>query len=482
MNRLRDAVEDLRRGFEEHFKSPGSSSLFLGLACNLAFVGQVYFWPAMWHTSAFMVSYTDASYLAQLFCALVIVWRLRRGRPIVSSRAVLWGLAALVQVTLVVYCVLFGVGIPVPDPVNWLFGALFGIYLPLAMTSWFAVHIGKGPLGVIWNVILSAVFAGFVIWVFSGLEAAKLCACMAVLLFVATFVLERKLREVRAQETRDAQGAEAEPAGAFRYPASATFLFSFSFITAIAFAGIGGDGAAFSSGDFFAPMLLVCAAVLLVNVAAFPLTTIAVPVLVMAIIAASYLHFDPALSFDMAALAMFLFLAYAVVMLCAAMQGARRRAVEAFAGLMIAFAAGCILGRVAMALCFAFAGSFASDIMVILSVSAAFVAMVLLIRRGATPGRSVELFGEKPEDEASLAATQRAEVERVAAACGLGEREKEVLRLLLEGRSASEVAAAMVVANGTAKSHIRHVYKKLGVHSRDELFEKFGIDREEKKS
>ena len=37
--------------FEEHFRSAGSISLFVGLACNLAFVGQVYFWPAMWHTS-----------------------------------------------------------------------------------------------------------------------------------------------------------------------------------------------------------------------------------------------------------------------------------------------------------------------------------------------------------------------------------------------------------------------------------------------
>ena len=73
-------------------------------------------------------------------------------------------------------------------------------------------------------------------------------------------------------------------------------------------------------------------------------------------------------------------------------------------------------------------------------------------------------------------------MDRVAVACGLGEREKEVLTLLLEGCSASEVASAMVVANGTAKSHIRHVYKKLGVHSRDEFFEKLGIERREKQA
>lgn len=59
MKHLRDTIAGLRLGFEEHFRSAGSISLFVGLACNLAFVGQVYFWPAMWHTSAFMFSYTD---------------------------------------------------------------------------------------------------------------------------------------------------------------------------------------------------------------------------------------------------------------------------------------------------------------------------------------------------------------------------------------------------------------------------------------
>lgn len=132
-----------------------------------------------------------------------------------------------------------------------------------------------------------------------------------------------------------------------------------------------------------------------------------------------------------------------------------------------------------MALCFAFAEQFASNIMVLLSILAANAAMIILVRRGVTPTRSAELF-EGEQATGDLDAARRAKVVSVAAACGLGEREKEVLTLLLEGCSASEVASAMVVANGTAKSHIRHVYKKLGVHSRDELFEKLSIEREEK--
>lgn len=479
MNRLRDTIAGLRLGFEEHFRGAGSISLFVGLACNLAFVGQVYFWPSMWHTTAFMFSYTDASYVAELLCALMLGWRLRRGggRLVVGSRS-LWVLALLVQATLVLYCALFGAGIHVPNPVNWVCGAIFGAYLPVAMTSWFAVHVDLRAPSVIWNVVLAGVFASFVIWVFSGLEAVKLCVCMGVLMFVGTFVLARKLRPMQG-DADEAAALPALSADAFRYPASATFLFSFSFITAIAFAGIGGDSASYASGDFFAPMLLLCAVVLLANAAVLPLTTIAVPAIIVAVIAASYFHLEPTLSFDLAGLGMFLFLAYAVVLLCASAQGGRRRALAAFAGLMVAFAAGCLVGRLCMALCFAFAEQFASNIMVLLSILAANAAMIILVRRGVTPTRSAELFeGEQTTD--GLGAARCAKVDRVAVACGLGEREKEVLTLLLEGCSASEVASAMVVANGTAKSHIRHVYKKLGVHSRDELFEKLGIEREEK--
>lgn len=480
MKHLRDTIAGLRLGFEEHFRSAGSISLFVGLACNLAFVGQVYFWPAMWHTSAFMFSYTDASYVAEFLCALMLGWKLRRGGRLAVSSRLFWILALLVQATLVLYCALFGAGIHVPDPVNWICGAVFGVYLPVAMTSWFAVHVDRRPLSVIWNVVLAGVFASFVIWVFSGLEAVKLCVCMGVLMFVGTFVLSRKLRSEQPKEGDDAAAPEAVPADAFRYPASATFLFSFSFITAIAFAGIGGDSASYASGDFFAPMLLICAVVLLANAAVLPLTTIAVPAIIVAVIAASYLHLEPTLSFDLAALGMFLFLAYAVVLLCASTQGNRRWTLAAFTGLMVAFAAGCLVGRLGMALCFALVEQFASNIMVLLSILAANAAMIILVRRGVTPIRSAELF-EGEQATGDLDAARRAKVDRVAAACGLGEREKEVLTLLLEGCSASEVASAMVVANGTAKSHIRHVYKKLGVHSRDELFEKLGIEREEKK-
>jgi DNA-binding NarL/FixJ family response regulator len=49
---------------------------------------------------------------------------------------------------------------------------------------------------------------------------------------------------------------------------------------------------------------------------------------------------------------------------------------------------------------------------------------------------------------------------------GLTEREREVLVLVGRGRSNDEVAAALHVSRATVKSHINHVFAKLGVTSR----------------
>ena len=57
----------------------------------------------------------------------------------------------------------------------------------------------------------------------------------------------------------------------------------------------------------------------------------------------------------------------------------------------------------------------------------------------------------------------------VAARCGLTEREAEVLALLARGCSGPEIQERLVISQNTAKTHVRHIYRKLGVHSQREL-------------
>lgn len=59
--------------------------------------------------------------------------------------------------------------------------------------------------------------------------------------------------------------------------------------------------------------------------------------------------------------------------------------------------------------------------------------------------------------------------ETVALRYGLTEREASVFRLLALGFTAKKIAEKLIVSENTAKTHVRHVYAKLEIHSRDEL-------------
>src|SRR5258708_4831760 len=58
------------------------------------------------------------------------------------------------------------------------------------------------------------------------------------------------------------------------------------------------------------------------------------------------------------------------------------------------------------------------------------------------------------------------EVRTPEKAVGLTERETEVLRLLVQGRSNKEIAQALQIVEDTVKTHVKHILAKLGVQSR----------------
>ena len=62
---------------------------------------------------------------------------------------------------------------------------------------------------------------------------------------------------------------------------------------------------------------------------------------------------------------------------------------------------------------------------------------------------------------------------RRAAAYGavLTERESAVLNLLAKGRSQREIATSLFISHNTVKTHLKSVYRKLGVTSRDAAVE-----------
>ena len=87
----------------------------------------------------------------------------------------------------------------------------------------------------------------------------------------------------------------------------------------------------------------------------------------------------------------------------------------------------------------------------------------------------VFLFTERDFRELSTTVDAYEQTEEVrdviAAAAGLSAREKEVLALALRGRTNERIAQELFIAKSTADTHLRRIYSKCGVHSRQELLD-----------
>ena len=66
-------------------------------------------------------------------------------------------------------------------------------------------------------------------------------------------------------------------------------------------------------------------------------------------------------------------------------------------------------------------------------------------------------------------------VEELSATYRLSPREQEVLALLAEGKTGRVIQQELFIAEGTFKAHTRHIYEKMGINSRKELFELLGV-------
>lgn len=54
---------------------------------------------------------------------------------------------------------------------------------------------------------------------------------------------------------------------------------------------------------------------------------------------------------------------------------------------------------------------------------------------------------------------------------GLSEREAEIVELLAEGRTRPYIREKLFISNNTVATHIKHIYRKLDVHSKEELID-----------
>lgn len=124
-------------------------------------------------------------------------------------------------------------------------------------------------------------------------------------------------------------------------------------------------------------------------------------------------------------------------------------------------------------------GALADAVVACLVVAALVVSFLLLFSERELAAR----WGIKVLETSSLG-DESGEVDRLAARCdelvriyGLTAREDEVLRELARRKNSQDIARNLCIAPGTLKAHTRHIYEKMGIHTRVELAALLGIDQ-----
>lgn len=77
-------------------------------------------------------------------------------------------------------------------------------------------------------------------------------------------------------------------------------------------------------------------------------------------------------------------------------------------------------------------------------------------------------YGNAPQNAPAIAGRTQIAL-RISEEYGLTKRECEILELILLGRNTPNIAEELVISANTVKTHIKRIYQKIGIHSRQEL-------------
>lgn len=102
------------------------------------------------------------------------------------------------------------------------------------------------------------------------------------------------------------------------------------------------------------------------------------------------------------------------------------------------------------------------------------VYLVTVLIATAASGRSAAVVSDdrlKAVEQQGFERFLETRCEEIAEACGLTPRERDIVLHLGRGHSYAYIAGALGVSENTVRTHVRNLYRKLGISSREELLE-----------
>lgn len=347
---------------------------------------------------------------------------------------------------------------------------LFSFFLMTHLLLWLEVFVCYDNIVNLVYVLAVAAAACCLCWFLIGLEGPRLLCALVFVVALAGGVLLKGFRStVELDSPRPESAGRVEKAGGGLL--IVTFFFGVGFMYTTSFMSLEEFHTSF---DWTVPVyaLLLCAAVLVFSrrIRVSTLYAIAMPVAIAGILLALFdnpLQISPTI---LNGIGFFTYLVFILVLYCVLGRernsDSPRVACLLILGLYLGLFAGRQLFSAVEALVDVGSQAFVHELLAVALLVVLVICMMggwRIINKIVSEELSRSRFDHITELESSETAA------RIAAIYKLSEREGEVLELMLEGMTATEIAESLVIAHGTAKAHINNIYKKLGIHTRDEL-------------
>lgn len=105
------------------------------------------------------------------------------------------------------------------------------------------------------------------------------------------------------------------------------------------------------------------------------------------------------------------------------------------------------------------------------SLAGVFTLAVIVVQRNIDNLVKKNIADKTKHDDADQRNTANEKLKALFSEKGLTEREAQVAALLLQGRSQPVIAEQLFVATSTINTHVKHIYQKFGVRSKQELID-----------
>ncbi len=360
-----------------------------------------------------------------------------------------------------------------------------GAFVALGSALWFE-HFANRPMeSIALSLACCLVCGAFLAWFLIGTGADRFAVGYCVVVLLAGVSLDSSLRAAFVDDLleRGSGWRSVIPPRSVLALLSSTFMLCFTAMLAISFAG----RQAWHSDEIWLVVLPATLAIPIVvlfmrKIEAGILLNVALVVVAGSLLCSSFFPIAPSVLFVIATNGLTLTVALTILFMANLSKRLSLRPCKMGAWAVLASFVGCAACRLAVDAVMGMApdAALATSWLSISSVMALIVCVSVSMNSKSLAGMMRHEFNKPSASASSKEDSRERRIDRLASERGLGAREREALGLLLQGCSASEVADKMFIANGTAKAHIRHIYQKFGVNTREELFAAAENDRRAK--